>query len=68
VLDKQVRIGRPRRLTGQPEAASGPAFATAVGLLAFAQHPVEDLSGFTAAPQASPGLFGRVGTWLRENL
>jgi cell division protein FtsA len=68
VLDKQVRIGKPRRLIGQPEAVSGPAFATAVGLLAFAQHPVEDLSGFTTVPQAMPGFFGRVGTWLRENL
>jgi hypothetical protein len=39
-----------------------------MGLLAFAQHPVEDLSGFTAVPQAMPGFFGRVGAWLRENL
>jgi len=68
VLDKQVRIGKPRRLLGQPEAVSGPAFATAVGLLAFAQHPVEDMSGLTALPQAMPGLFGRVSSWLRENL
>ena len=68
VLDKQVRIGKPKPFMGQPEAVSGPSFSTAVGLLAFAQHPVEDLSGFTAAPQAVPGLFGRVGTWLRENL
>jgi cell division protein FtsA len=68
VLDKQVRIGKPKRLLGQPEAVSGPAFATAVGLLAFAQHPVEDLSGLTAGPQIAPGLFGRVGTWLKENL
>jgi cell division protein FtsA len=68
VLDKQIRIGKPRRLVGQPEAVSGPAFATAVGLLAFAQHPVEDLSGFTAVPQAMPGFLGRVGAWFRENL
>jgi cell division protein FtsA len=68
VLDKQVRIGKPKRLLGQPEAVSGSAFATAVGLLAFAQHPVEDLSGLTAGPQTAPGLFGRVGTWFRENL
>jgi cell division protein FtsA len=68
VLDKQVRIGKPRRLAGQPEAVSGPAFATAVGLLAFAQHPVEDLSGLTATPQSATGPFGRFGAWLRENL
>jgi len=68
VLDKQVRIGKPKRLLGQPEAVCGAAFATAVGLLAFAQHPVEDLSGLTSGPQAAGGLFGRVGAWLRENL
>ncbi len=68
VLDKQVRIGKPKRLLGQPEAVSGPAFATAIGLLAFSQHPVEDLSGLTAMQQAAPGLIGRVGSWFRENL
>jgi cell division protein FtsA len=68
VLDKQVRIGKPRRLLGQPEAVSGPAFATAVGLLAFARQPVEDLSGLTAPPQPASGVFGRMGNWLRENL
>jgi cell division protein FtsA len=68
VLDKQVRIGRPKRLMGQPEAVCGTPFATAVGLLSFAQQPVEDLSGLTSGPQSAPGLFGRVGAWLRENL
>src|SRR5262249_28510335 len=58
VLDKQVRIGKPKRLIGQPEATSGPAFATAVGLLSFAQQPIEDLSGLTAGPQAPRGPLG----------
>jgi len=39
-----------------------------VGLLAFAQQPVEDLSGLTAGPQNVNGLFGRFGAWLKENL
>ena len=68
VLDKQVRMGKPKRLVGQPEATSGPAFATAIGLLTFAQHPVEDLSGLTTPQQSAHGLFGRVGSWFRENL
>jgi cell division protein FtsA len=68
VLDKQVRLGRPTRLIGQPDAVSGASFATAAGLLAFAQLPVEDMSGLTSVPQISPGVFGRVSTWLRENL
>ena len=69
VLDKQVRIGKPKRFLGQPDSTTGPAFATAAGLLAFAQHPVENLSGVAAGPStAMPGFFGKFGTWLRENL
>ncbi len=36
MLGKQVRLGRPSALRGLPDAASGPAFATAAGLLAWA--------------------------------
>ena len=50
------------------EATGGPAFATCVGLLHFAlseraetPRPVRLLAG------GSPGLFGRVGAWLRDN-
>ena len=68
VLDKQIRIGRPKPLLGQPQAVCGAPLATAVGLLGFAQHPVEDLSGLTAGQQMTGGLFGRVGAWLRDNL
>ena len=34
--NKQVRLGRPIALRGLPDSASGPAFATAAGLLAWA--------------------------------
>jgi cell division protein FtsA len=42
VLNKQVRIGRPQNLPGLPAAASGPDYATAVGLL---------FAGATMAPE-----------------
>ena len=32
VLGRAVRVGRPRTITGLPEAHSGPAFSTLVGL------------------------------------
>ena len=35
MLDRQVRLGRPARARGLPDAAAGPAFATAAGLLAW---------------------------------
>lgn len=68
ILDKQVRIGRPTRIAGLADAESGPAFATAAGLLLHAVQPPDDLalSGHEAA--LASGLWGRVGLWLRENL
>ena len=37
ILGRNVRIGRPLGVAGLPEAAKGPAFATAVGLLIYPQ-------------------------------
>ncbi|HYN38678.1 MAG TPA: cell division protein FtsA, partial [Rhodospirillales bacterium] len=68
ILDKQVRIGRPRGIDGLPDAVAGPAFATSAGLLRFAadrpQDGVEPVYRPTATAQ---GRFGRLGQWLREN-
>jgi cell division protein FtsA len=51
VLGRAVRIGRPA-LRGLPEAHSGPAFATLVGLALFAASNELDLRG-VAAPGAA---------------
>ena len=68
VLDKQVRVGRPIRVSGLAESTEGPAFATCSGLLIYA------LAAQTAAPtEVRPevkevgGLMGRLGHWFREN-
>ncbi len=43
MLGKQVRLGRPRALPGLAEAASGPAFATALGMLEYTtKKPAEE--------------------------
>jgi cell division protein FtsA len=39
ILDRPVRIGRPRRLPGIAEAATGPAFAAVTGLVFYAVEP-----------------------------
>ena len=69
VLDKQVRMGRPLRIGGLADATAGPAFATCAGLLHYA------VTRFSASPlqarrghEMPAGMFGRIGTWLRENL
>jgi cell division protein FtsA len=67
ILDKQVRVGRPLKLKGLPEAAAGPSFATCAGLLRHAaQMPADSLKP-TYKPEASVGKFGRIGQWFREN-
>lgn len=67
VLNKQVRAGRPIRAQGLAEAAGGPAFATTAGLLAYASNPQLDAPRVDApAKGESSGMFGRVGSWIRE--
>lgn len=77
VLAKQVRIGRPARLGGLAEAASGPAFAGCAGLAIWAsQRPNEvkvSASEFDAPAlaygthgAASRG-FGGLTRWIKEN-
>ncbi|WP_274628348.1 cell division protein FtsA [Arvimicrobium flavum] len=71
VLGRNVRIGRPLGVAGLPEAAKGPAFATAVGLLIYPQA-----AGFEGRqPKAGPllratgtnGRLYRVGQWFRDS-
>ncbi|MBX6426529.1 MAG: cell division protein FtsA [Variibacter sp.] len=70
ILGRQVRVGRPLGLSGLPEAAKGPAFAVAAGLLVYPQ--AAHLEHFE--PQrartvlaGSDNYFARVGRWLRES-
>jgi cell division protein FtsA len=68
VLDKQVRMGRPIRISGLAEATGGPAFAVAAGLITYAHRVAAEQPRATRAHgDASSGLFGRLGNWLREN-
>jgi cell division protein FtsA len=66
ILDKQVRLGRPLRVAGLGDAASGPAFATAAGLLAYATDP-NIAAGNADDGDHRGGLFGKVGGWLKQN-
>ncbi|MCW5698987.1 MAG: cell division protein FtsA [Rhodospirillales bacterium] len=68
ILDKQVRIGRPRPVRGLPEAATGPAFATVMGLLRYAVENTAEVDTTMYQPAGKPpSRFGRIGHWLREN-
>jgi cell division protein FtsA len=52
LLGRSVRIGRPRGLTGLPDAHAGPGFATLAGLAFFAANDPIDLRGLAPQTQA----------------
>ncbi len=54
VLGRAVRVGRPRQLTGLPDAHSGPAFSTLVGLALLAGQGSGDIRDL-ALPSGRPG-------------
>jgi len=64
VLGRTVRVGRPRGLPGLPDAHSGPAFSTLVGLACLASSRSGDIRdialGTTIGNPAPKGLFGRL--------
>jgi cell division protein FtsA len=71
ILGRNVRIGRPLGVAGLPEAAKGPAFATAVGLLVYPQ--VSGVETYRAGGSFRPrmtgtgGTFQRMGQWIRDS-
>lgn len=69
VLGKQVRLGRPIRLTGLPDAASGPAFSTVAGLLSYLVHGPQDTLLVDSHNEKRKGAhqIGRIGRWFIEN-
>ncbi len=73
VLDKQVRLGRPLKVSGLAEATNGPAFATCAGLLIYGDKQLStapagrSLFRRRGANEGAGGLIGRFGPWLREN-
>jgi cell division protein FtsA len=69
ILGGHVRLAAPCRLQGASQAAAAPGFATAAGLLTYAQ--AADLEPRSAISQrslnAGNGYFARMGRWLKES-
>ena len=68
VLKRQGRLGRPARRRGLPEAASGPAFATVIGLLSWAAGEGRSLHTIDADSDRPAGLLRRIVDFLRDRL
>src|SRR5947209_3870196 len=69
ILDRQVRLGKPVHVRGLPEIASGPAFATAAGLLAWAAGMGRSLSDIDMTEEEGPTtLLRRLINFLRDRV
>ncbi|MCE0505363.1 MULTISPECIES: cell division protein FtsA [unclassified Roseivivax] len=68
ILGQQVRLGRPMRVHGLPQAATGPGFSSAVGLCLFAAHPQDEWWDFEIPVERLPARsFQRAVKWFRDN-
>ena len=68
ILGQRVRLGRPLRVQGLPQASTGPAFSSAVGLCLFAAHPQDEWWDFempTDRYAAKP--MRKVMRWFKDN-
>ena len=68
ILGRQVRIGRPVQLRGLPEMATGPAFATAGGLLSWAAGAGRGFQDLDMEEEPQSGLLRRIVNFLRERV
>ena len=68
ILGQQVRLGRPLRIHGLPQAATGPDFAASVGLALYAAHPQDECWDFELPqPRMGQKPVRRAMQWIREN-
>lgn len=68
ILGQRVRLGRPLRVHGLPQSATGPGFAGAVGLSLFAAHPQDEWWDFEIPNDRYPAKsLKRAVKWFRDN-
>jgi cell division protein FtsA len=68
ILGQQVRLGRPLRVHGLPQSATGPGFASAVGLSLFAAHPQDEWWDFEMPVDRYPARsLRRAVKWFKDN-
>ena len=68
ILGQSVRLGRPLRVQGLPQAATGPAFSSIVGLSLFGAHPQDEWWDFEIPAERYPARsLRRAVKWFRDN-
>ncbi len=68
ILDRPVRLGRPSGLRGLPDSASGPAFATAAGLVAWAAGEGRSLHDLDFDTDRPTGMLRRIINFLKDRV
>ncbi|MFO7757037.1 MAG: cell division protein FtsA [Roseovarius sp.] len=68
ILGQQVRLGRPMRVHGLPQAATGASFASAVGMCLFAANPQDEWWDFEIPVDRYPARsLKRAVKWFKDN-
>lgn len=68
ILGQNVRLGRPLRVQGLPQAATGPSFSSTVGLCLFAAHPQDEWWDFEIPAERYPARsLRRAMKWFKDN-
>ncbi len=68
ILGQRVRMGRPLRVQGLPQAATGASFASTVGLCLFAAHPQDEWWDFDIPSERYPARsLKRALKWFKDN-
>jgi len=68
ILGPQVRLGRPLRVQGLPQAATGPGFASVVGLCLVTARPQDEWWDFEAPAERYPARsLRRALRWFKDN-
>ncbi len=67
ILDKQIRLANPIKITGLANATSGPAFSAVCGMLNYASYHMDEIPNLSI-PIVTPGtIVSRMTQWLKEN-
>ena len=69
MLDKTVRLGRPRPIAGLPDTGIAPSLATAIGLLVLCERPRVEIARLSQGRYlgTGTGYMARVGQWIRDS-
>jgi len=68
MLERHVRLGKPNAMTGLPDSATAPNFATLAGLLHFATGDGQTMHDIDFETERTAGWFGRFVNSLKDRL